>query len=156
VWLGGRRLIAIDGTSLDVADTPENSAFFGRPGVNKGEQAAFPQARVVAVAECGTHAIFDAAVGTYTTPENTLAGEVIDRLEPGTLLLADRGFCGFPLWSRAVATGAHLLVAGQQQHEATLHRDLVRRLLVGRAPPERRGKRQGPTTDHPGHRLPDR
>ena len=96
VWLGGRRLIAIDGTCLDVADTAENSDFFGRPGVMKGEQAAFPQARVVAVAECGTHAIIDAAVGTYTTPENTLAGQVIDRLQPGTLLLADRGFCGFP------------------------------------------------------------
>jgi hypothetical protein len=109
VWLGGRRLIAIDGTCLDVADTPENSAFFGRPGVMKGEQAAFPQARVVAVAECGTHAIIDAAVGTYTTPENTLARQVIDRLKPGTLLLADRGLCGFPLWSRAFATGADLL-----------------------------------------------
>jgi len=109
VWLGGRRLIAIDGTCLDVADTPENSAFFGRPGVAKGEQAAFPQARVVAVAECGTHAIIDAAVGTYTTPQNTLARQVIDRLKPGTLLLADRGLCGFPLWSRAFATGADLL-----------------------------------------------
>jgi hypothetical protein len=109
VWLGGRRLIAIDGTCLDVTDTPENSAFFGRPGVMKGEQAAFPQARVVAVAECGTHAIFDAVVGTYTTPENTLARQVIDRLKPGTLLLADRGMCGFPLWSRAFATGADLL-----------------------------------------------
>ena len=108
-WLGGRRLVAIDGTCLDVADTPENSAYFGRPGVNKGEQAAFPQARVVAVAECGTHAIFDAAVGKYTTGENTMAGELIDRLTPGMLCLADRGFCGFPLWSRASATGADLL-----------------------------------------------
>lgn len=108
-WLAGRRLVAIDGTCLDVADTAENAAFFGRPGVNKGEQAAFPQARVVAVAECGTHAIVDAAVGAYTTAENTLARQVIDRLEPNMLLLADRGFCGFPLWSRAVATGADLL-----------------------------------------------
>ena len=60
-FLGGRRLVAIDGTCLDVADTVDNAAYFGRPGVNKGEQAAFPQARVVALAECGTHAIFDAA-----------------------------------------------------------------------------------------------
>ena len=108
-WLGGRRLMAIDGTCLDVADTPENDAYFGRPGVMKGEQAAFPQARVVAVAECGTHAIVDAAVGKYTTPENTVVVELIDRLQPGRLLLADRGFCGFPLWSRAAATGADLL-----------------------------------------------
>jgi hypothetical protein len=108
-WLAGRRLVAIDGTCLDVADTAENAQWFGRPGVNKGEQAAFPQARLVALAECGTHAMFDAVVGPYTTAENTLAGELIDRLEAGMLLLADRGFCGFPLWQRAVATGADLL-----------------------------------------------
>jgi len=108
-WLAGRRLVAIDGTCLDMADTADNASFFGRPGVNKGEQAAFPQARLVAVAECGTHVMFDAAVGPYTTSENTLAAELIDRLGPGMLLLADRGFCGFPLWSRAVATGADLL-----------------------------------------------
>ena len=109
VFLSGRRMLAIDGTCLDVADTDENASYFGRPGVNKGEQAAFPQARVVAVAECGTHAIVDAAAGAYTTAENTLAAELIERLVPGTLLLADRGFCGFPLWSKAQVTGADLL-----------------------------------------------
>jgi len=108
-WLAGRRLVAIDGTCLDVADTPENAEYFGRPGVNKGEQAAFPQARLVAIAECGTHAMFDAVVGAYTTGENTLARELIDRLQPGMLVLADRGICGFPLWNRGVATGADLL-----------------------------------------------
>jgi hypothetical protein len=108
-WLAGRRLVAIDGLCLDVADTTENAAWFGRGGVNKGEQAAFPQARVVALAECGTHAMFDAVVGAYTTPENTLARDLLDRVEPGMLVLADRGFCGFPLWSRAAATGADLL-----------------------------------------------
>jgi hypothetical protein len=108
-WLKERRVVAIDGTCLDVADTPENAAFFGRPGVNKGEQAAFPQARVVALAECGTHAIFDAVIGAYSTPENTMAGDLLNRLEPGMLALADRGFCGFPLWSRAISTGADLL-----------------------------------------------
>jgi hypothetical protein len=108
-WLAERRLVAIDGTNVDVADTKLNDEHFGRPGVNKGERSAFPQARVVAVAECGTHAIFDAEVGPYTTGENTLAQALVDRLEPGMLVLADRGFCGFPLWSRAVATGADLL-----------------------------------------------
>lgn len=108
-WLAGRRLVAIDGMCLDVADTTENDAWFGRGGVNKGERAAFPQARVVALAECGTHVMFDAVVGAYTTAENTLARELVDRLQPGMLLLADRGFCGFPLWARAAATGADLL-----------------------------------------------
>ena len=108
-FVAGRRVVAIDGTTLDVADTVSNAGFFGRPGVNKGEQAAFPQARVIALAECGSHVMFGAVVGACTTGENTLARELIDRLEPGMLLLADRGFCGFPLWARAVATGADLL-----------------------------------------------
>src|SRR4029450_2026717 len=84
-------------------------AVVGRRGVNKGERAAFPQARVIGLAECGTHAIFDAVIGPYTTGENPLARELVDRLTPGMVVLADRGFCGFPLWERAVATGADLL-----------------------------------------------
>ena len=108
-WLGGRRLVAIDGTCLDVADTVENVSFFGRPGVNKGEKAAFPMARLVAVAECGTHAIFDAVVGTYATSEIVLSRELVARLRPGMLLLADRGFYGYDLWQRAAESGADLL-----------------------------------------------
>jgi len=69
VWLAGRRLVAVDGTCLDVADTAPNAEFFGRPGVNKGEQAAFPQVRVVALAECGTHAVFAAEIGKYSQSE---------------------------------------------------------------------------------------
>jgi len=109
VWLAGRRLVAIDGMCLDVADTPANHDHFGRPGVNKGEQAAFPQARVVALAECGTHAVFAAQIGTYTQTEATLAERLLDRLEPGMLLTADRGFFSYALWRKAIATGADLL-----------------------------------------------
>jgi len=108
-WLAGRRLVAIDGTCLDVADTTVNDEHFGRGGVSKGERAAFPQARVVALIECGTHVMFDAEVGPYTTSEVALAGPLLDRLEPGMVALADRGFGGFALWARAAATGADLL-----------------------------------------------
>jgi len=108
-WLAGRRLVAIDGLCLDVADTPENVESFGRPGVNKGEQAAFPQARVVALAECGTHAMFAAQIGKYTESEATLAQRLLGSLQPGMLLLADRGFFSFALWGKASATGAELL-----------------------------------------------
>jgi hypothetical protein len=112
VWLAGRRLVAIDGMCLDVADTSLNAEHFGRPGVNKGEQAAFPQARIVAVAECGTHAVFAAEVGTYAESEAVLAERLIDRLDqldPGMLLTADRGLFSYALWRKATATGADLL-----------------------------------------------
>jgi hypothetical protein len=109
VWLAGRRLVAIDGTCLDVADTPFNNEHFGRPGVNKGEQAAFPQARVVALAECGTHAIFAASIGTYAQSEAMLTPPLLDRLSAGMVLMADRGFFSYALWRKAAATGADLL-----------------------------------------------
>jgi hypothetical protein len=108
-WLAGRRLVAIDGTCLDVADTAENATWFGRPGVNKGDQAAFPQARVVALAECGSHAVLDAELGLYSISEVELSRRLVDRFEPGMLVLADRGFYGFKLWGQAAATGADLL-----------------------------------------------
>jgi len=108
-WLAGRRLVAVDGMCLDVADTVENDSFFGRPGVNKGEKSAFPQTRVLALAECGTHAVFAAEIGKYTESEATLAQRLLPHLRPGMLLLADRGFFSFALWGKASATGADLL-----------------------------------------------
>ena len=108
-WLAGRRLVAIDGTTLDVADTDANDEFFGRPGVSKGERSAFPQARVVALTECSTHAIFDAEIGPYTTSELAMSKVLVDRLDAGMVLLADRGFTGFELWQQAVAAGADLI-----------------------------------------------
>ena len=42
-WLAGRRLVAIDGTCLDLADSRANDEFFGRPGVMKGNGPRFPR-----------------------------------------------------------------------------------------------------------------
>jgi hypothetical protein len=108
-WLAGRRVMAIDGTCLDVADTVPNAEFFGRPASSRGEQSAFPQARLVALAECGTHAIVDAAIGPGSVSEVELSRELASRLKPGMLVLADRGLYGFRLWQSAAATGADLL-----------------------------------------------
>ena len=108
-WLAGRRMVAIDGSCVDVPDTPANADYFGRPPASRGEQSAFPQARLVAVAECGTHAIFDAVLGPCRTSESEMARSLAGRLEAGMLVLADRGLYGFQLWSQAAGTGADLL-----------------------------------------------
>lgn len=105
----GWRLMSIDGMTLDVADTPANDEHFGRARSGRGERAAFPQARVVGLAETGTHAIIDAAVGPYTVGETTLTRGLLDSLASGMLLTADRGFYSFQLWNQATATGADLL-----------------------------------------------
>jgi len=63
-WLRGWRLMAIDGFDLDIPDTPANAAEFGYTGSGDG-RSAFPTARVVALAECGTHAFAAAEVGPW-------------------------------------------------------------------------------------------
>jgi hypothetical protein len=110
VWLAGRRMVAVDGTCLDLADTSANGEFFGRPGSAGGGRSAFPQARVLALAECGTHAVLAAEAAPLWESENALAGPLVDRaLTAGDVLLADRGFFSAALWARARATGAHLV-----------------------------------------------
>jgi len=109
-WYRGLRLMSIDGTCIDVADTPPNEAAFSRPGTGRGEGAgAFPQVRLVGLAECGTHALTGAAIGACTSGEPTLTRDLLGSLGEGMLVLADRNFYGFELWSEAAATGAQLL-----------------------------------------------
>lgn len=105
----GLRLVSLDGTTFDVADTEAHAAHFGRPGSGRGEGAAYPQLRMVALAECGTHAMFAATMGPCTSGEPTLAKALVGALGPGMLCLADRGFTAYPLWSVAAATGAELV-----------------------------------------------
>jgi hypothetical protein len=102
------RLVAVDGTTFDLPDTVSNVEFFGRPGSGRGI-GAYPQARVTAMAECGTHAIFAATTGPLATGETVLAQRLFGALTPGMLLLADRGFLSFDLWQQAAGTGADLL-----------------------------------------------
>ncbi len=104
----GLRLVSIDGSILDVPDTKENLAHFGRQDSSRG-QAAFPQLRFVALCENGTHSIFGVRMGVYHTHELTLAAELVEELRPGMLCLADRLFPSFNLWKKAAATGATLL-----------------------------------------------
>ena len=68
----GRRLVSLDGTTILVPDEPELERRFGRPSSSRGP-GAFPQARLLALMESGTHAIFAAAIGRYDTSEVALA-----------------------------------------------------------------------------------
>jgi hypothetical protein len=106
----GLRLVSVDATCLDVADTELNDQEFGRPGSSRREGGgAFPQLRVVALAESGTHAIFDAALGPYASGERMLAEQLLGSLQKAMLCLADRGFYSFECFQTARATGAQLL-----------------------------------------------
>jgi len=107
-WYRAWRLVSLDGSSLDVADTAENGIAFGYPGASRGE-SAFPQLRFVALVENGTHVLFGARLGGCADGETTLAHGVVPALRAGMLCLADRQFFGYALWRAAAATGADLL-----------------------------------------------
>ena len=99
----GLRLAAWDGTGIDAADTPANAAVFG------GVQGGGPQLRLLALIECGTHALIGAVFdGVARASEQKLARRLLPALGPGMLLLADRNFPGWELWGMAAGTGADL------------------------------------------------
>lgn len=107
-WLGSRRLMAVDGFMLDVPDTPDNVAEFGR--LDDGPKAsAFPQVRVVALEECGSHAAVAASFGPCKVDERALMTDLLGALEPDMLVINDRNFYSFALWTQALETGADLL-----------------------------------------------
>jgi len=107
-FLRSWRLLAIDGFEVDVPDTAANAVEFGYAG-SGDNRSAFCKARVVALAECGTHAFVAAEVAGYSVGEKTLAQRLYPRLRAGELLTADRGFYSWAAWDSAAATGAALL-----------------------------------------------
>jgi len=107
-WYRQWRLVSLDGSTLDVADTVENDQAFGRPGASRGS-SAYPKIRFVGLLENGTHVLWAARMDRYDIDEITLATAVVPALHKGMLCLADRFFPGYELWRKAVQSGAELL-----------------------------------------------
>jgi Insertion element 4 transposase N-terminal/Transposase DDE domain len=107
-WLRSWRLMAIDGFVLDVPDTRENREAFGSSG-GEANPAPFPQVHLVGLGECGSHAVVAARMGPWRVNDRDLAEALVGAVEPGMLIVADRGFYSFRLWQAAAASGAELL-----------------------------------------------
>jgi hypothetical protein len=100
----GRRVCAVDGTTVKVPDTEENAACFGGP-----KSSPFPLLRLLVLAECATKSIIDAVACAYATGERTAVHRLLGSLRPGMLVLFDRGFCSHLFFGDAAATGADLI-----------------------------------------------
>ena len=112
-WLGGRRLMAIDGVELECADTPANAQRFGYVSAKGGGHGPFPQVLVVALAECGTRAVTAAETGNAEGSEHPLAVALAGRpgnLEPGMLVMADRGLYSYDLVTAVREAGADFAI----------------------------------------------
>ena len=107
-FFAGLRVVAIDGSTLELPDEPANAAAFGYPG-SRTEQTAYPHARCAVLVECATHAVLGANIGAYGTSEWDICQPLLKHLNPSTLCLEDRGFNGCKRRQAARATGAQLL-----------------------------------------------
>lgn len=112
-WYRTWRMVSLDGSTMDIADTRENEGVYGRPGASRGK-SAYPQLRFVSLVENGSHCLFGTRMGPYSMGEITLSKDVLPNLGPGMLCLADRHFFGFDLWEQARKTGADLLWRGKK------------------------------------------
>ena len=156
-WYREGRLISLDGSTLDTADTEENEKAFGRPGASRGA-SAFPKIRFVALLENGTHVLWAARLSKYATDEITLAQGVVPALRPGMLCLADRFFPSYKLWQAAARTGADWLWRTRQNARLDVDQRLPDGSYLSRiyaSTSDRRRQRQGIVVRVIDYRLKD-
>lgn len=104
----GLRLMALDGFVVDVPDTHANARVFGRPGSSRSP-AAFPQARILALCEVGTHVLWRTQIKPYRRSEVPMAPALLRHLQADMLLLWDRNFLSYDLVRQVRQRDAHLL-----------------------------------------------
>jgi putative transposase len=129
-WLWKRRRVKlIDGTTVSMPDTPGNQEAYPQANTQK-EGVGFPIARMVVLLSLATAMVTDMAMGPYSgkeTGEPALMRELLGRLDPGDVVLADRCYCSY------------FMIALLQE----LHIDFVVRLHHCRDVDLRRGRRLG-------------
>jgi hypothetical protein len=140
-WYRQWRVVTLDGSVLDVADSEENAKAFGRPGASRG-RSAYPQTRVVGFVENGTHVFFGAEMDRYDVGETTIARRILPKLRKNMLCLADRNFLCYPLWKEAVTTGAKLVWRAKLQLVIPKSRKLRDGSYLAKLYPSPRHRRQ--------------
>ena len=112
-FLCGLRLMAIDGTTFDLPDTPENARAFGRPTtiLKDGTErpGPFPQLKAVWLVEVGTHVLCDLLLHPGTASEVPLARRLLRSVGAGMLVLWDRGLHSHAQVRATLDRGAHVL-----------------------------------------------
>jgi len=93
LWYG-RHVKVVDGTTCTMPDTPKNQKAFPQPDSQK-PGCGFPMTRIVALFSLGTGTLLEWRKGPYRESERSLFRSLLDSLEKGIVLLADRGFSSF-------------------------------------------------------------
>jgi hypothetical protein len=108
-FLQGRRLKALDGTSVRLADTKKNQATFPQPSSQK-PGAGFPVMKIAALFCVASGSILAYATGSLSISEISLvAAQLMNSLAPGDVLVADRCFCNYSLAALLQRQGVGLI-----------------------------------------------
>lgn len=110
VRFAGRVVVAIDGTLILVPDTQANQLAFPKTSSGPNGPAGYPMIRLVTVIACGTRSVIEAAFGSDRVGEVTYAASLISSLGSGMLLLADRNFATYKLFSQLSENGTDFLI----------------------------------------------
>jgi hypothetical protein len=124
-WHGhGRPVKIIDGSTVSMPDTPENSAAFGKPRNQRGF-SGFPLARFVVLLCLATGSVLAAAIGPCRgkrSGELTLFRSLQDPFTPGDILLGDRLFCTYADLARLKSQGVDSVFRLNAQRRADFRR----------------------------------
>jgi len=89
----GLALYGMDGTTMRVADSPENRAEFGGPNAGGGRgESGYPLVRVVAMMALRSHILAAFRFAEYATGETTLARGIWNEVPENSLVIVDRNF----------------------------------------------------------------
>jgi hypothetical protein len=90
----GRPVKVVDGSGISMPDTPQNQAKYPQSKQRK-PGCGFPEMRICALFSLATGVLLQCVYGSRYVSERALFRQLWDYLEPGDVVLADRGFCGF-------------------------------------------------------------
>jgi putative transposase len=97
-WLWhGRKVRAVDGSTITMPDTSENQAAYPQAKTQK-PGCGFPIARILVIFSLAAGTVLEAAIGKYKgkqTGENSLFRRLYDAMAEGDVILADRYFSGW-------------------------------------------------------------
>jgi hypothetical protein len=116
VMLAGMPVCGADGMLVNVAETPENRAFFGTTGTADGS-SPFAQLRIVALTARAGRAILGAAMGTASDGEQTLLKQLAEQrpgLFSGRVTCFDRNFPGYDLITAVLLARGHVIARAKE------------------------------------------
>ncbi len=129
-WLG-HRVWSLDGSSCSMPDTPELQEAFGQPGA-QAPGCGFPVAHLLTLFHLGTGMLLRVIVAPLRTHDMAQAAQLHGELQPGDVLLGDRGFCSYAHLALLVQGGLHGVFRLHQKQIVSFRRG---RMHVPPSPP---------------------